>query len=220
MTKVHLDAGERARRINSYFSSYRERLELLEQMWSDPRVQCYNDAHMPEEAELKDGAVFIAGPTSRHQILEYNYRCEAVGHLREAGFAGYIYVPEPRGKEFADDFTERGYIHKWESDRLFGKATKKVFWIPRMADELLGLNTNLEFGIALGMILAGSRIDLFVGWPEGAERMGLPNHYSSELASQKRYDSLRSLCFAVMGKLSPEDSWLVEEADDDAQPAP
>ena len=206
MPKINLDAAESARRINSYLSSCRNRLELLEQMWSDPRVQCYNDAVMPSEAELQDGAVFIAGPTSRRQILEYNYRCEAVGHLREAGFKGYIYVPEPRGKEFGDDFTERGYIHKWESDRLFAKATKKVFWIPRMADELLGLSTNLEFGIALGMLLAGSQIELFVGWPENAQRMGLPDHYSTLLAGQKRYDSLRSMCFAIMGKLSPEDS--------------
>lgn len=203
MTKTNFDAGERARRINSYLVSYRERLELLEQMWSDPRVQCYNDAHMPHKTELKDGAVFIAGPTSRHQILEYNYRSEAVGHLREAGYAGFIYVPEPRGKEFVDDFTERGYIHKWESDRLFAKATKKVFWIPRMADELLGLNTNLEFGIALGMLLAGSRMNVFVGWPESAERMALLNHYSTKLAGQKRYDSLRSMCFAIAGKRSP-----------------
>ena len=218
MTQINLDAGERARRINSYLSSYRDRLELLEQMWNDPRVQCYNDAQMPTAAELSDGAVFIAGPTSRHQILEYNYRCEAVAHLREAGFTGYIYVPEPRGKELGDDFTERGYIHKWESDRLFAQATTKIFWIPRMGDELLGLNTNLECGIALGMILAGSKIDLFVGWPENAERMGLPNHYATELAGQKRYDTLRSMCFAVMGKLSPEEAWLVEDEDD--APAP
>ena len=216
MIKSTFDAAERARRINSYLSSYRERLELLEQMWSDPRVQCYNDAQMPPQNELVDGAVFIAGPTSRHQILEYNYRCEAVGHLREAGFAGYIYVPEPRGKEYGDDFTERGYIHKWESDRLFARGTKKIFWVPRKADELLGLNTNLEFGIALGMILAGSRIDLFVGWPESAERMGLPNHYATELATQKRYDSLRSMCFAVMNKLSPEESWLIDDEEDRA----
>ena len=171
---------------------------------------------MPPKAKLKDGAVFIAGPTSRHQILEYNYRSEAVGHLREAGFTGYIYVPEPRGKEFGDDFTERGYIHKWESDRLFAKGTKKVFWIPRMADELLGLNTNLEFGIALGMLLAGSYIDLFVGWPESAERIGLPNHYSTELAGQKCYDSLRNMCFAIAGKISPEDSMLDDEQGDSA----
>ncbi len=214
MTQIHLDAGERTRGINSYLSSYRDRLELLEQMWNDPRVQCYSDAQMPSEAELKEGAVFIAGPTSRHQILEYNYRCEAVGHLREAGFAGFIYVPEPRGRGERGDFTDRANIHHWESSRLCAPKTKKVFWVPRMADELLGLNTNLEFGIALGMLLSGSRIDLFVGWPESAERMGLPNHYATELAMQRRYDSLRSMCFAVMNKLPPEEAWLVEDEDD------
>jgi hypothetical protein len=194
------------------------RLVLLEEMWSDPYVQCYNDKGLPGRDELEDGSVFLAGPTSRHQTLEYNWRCEAVAYLREAGFKGFIYVPEPRGLEKKDaDFTDREYIHYWESYRLFGPgmktgATLKVVWIPRDADELLGLNTNLEFGIILGKVSADEEMSIFVGWPDLAERMGLPAHYSVVLQGVKRHNTLRRLCYAVMGKVPPED--LVDLDDD------
>ena len=72
-------------------------LELLKRMWNDPRVQFYDDSEMPPDKELADGSAFLVGPTSRHQLLEYNWRCQAVNHLRNAGFKGIIYVPEPRG---------------------------------------------------------------------------------------------------------------------------
>lgn len=205
---MHHRTEEQKERMGSYILPRFERLTLLEKMWNDPRVQLYNDREMPSESEFKDGAVFIAGPTSRHQILESNYRCEAVELIREAGFRGYIYCPEPRGLEHGADFTDRSYIHKWESSRLFAPKTLKMFWIPRKADELLGLNTNLEFGIALGMIFAhmpGARVQTFIGWPDEAERMGLPNHYAVLLAGLKRYKLLKDLCVAVAeaGKAFP-----------------
>lgn len=197
----------------TYLDAHRTKLTLLERMWADPRVQCYNDKELPSRRdELEFGSVFLAGPTSWRQILEYNWRCEAVAYLREAGFGGFIYVPEPRGLEKKGDFTERNYIHYWESERFFGPtlktgATHKIFWIPREADELLGLNTNLEFGIILGMIAAGKSVaSLFVGWPDEAERMGLPEHYSVVLQGVKRHNTLRRLCYAVMNKVPPEDS--------------
>jgi hypothetical protein len=77
-------------------------------------------------------------------------------------------------------------------------ATHVAFWIPRKADELLGLNTNLELGVFLGLAL-GNNLDgqhLFVGWPPRAERMGLPNHYLN-MAGMDRYSELKELCEAV-----------------------
>jgi hypothetical protein len=187
--------------MREYIDRHTRQLELLEAMWADPLVQCYNDNAKPSVGgERKLGSVFLAGPTSRHQILECGWRGQAVAYLREAGFKGYIYVPEPRGQEVASDFTERGYIHNWESSRLL-HATNAVFWIPRKADELLGLNTNFEFGIFVGKMLSHSiHSSIFFGWPPEAERMGLPNHYAVELAGGTRFTTLHGLCYAAAGK--------------------
>jgi hypothetical protein len=180
-----------ASRISQYLQSRKERLVLLEAMWNDPKVQLYNDAELPPEDSSP--SVFLNGPTSHHQILELNHRCLSVKYLRDAGFAGWIFAPEPRGQEEADDFTERGYIHEWESSRR-ARASCNSFWIPRDGNEMLGLNTNLELGIELGKVTAGMQGQkVFVGWPDDALRMGLPSHYR-QLAGLILYRNQRVMC--------------------------
>lgn len=196
-----------APRVLQYLKARRDRLELLEKMWNDPRVYCYNDQFMPTQNEEfgQECSVFLAGPTSRHQILEYNWRCEAVAYLREAGWKWHIFVPEPRGLEQASDFPDSTYIHWWESYRLL-KATHPVFWIPRNSHELLGLNTNFEQGYMVREVLArGPHANLFIGSPKDAERMGLPRHYTFGRTWLKEYDTLRRLCYGVLGTVPPED---------------
>jgi hypothetical protein len=183
-------------RVKKYIDYHSERLQFMSRMFNDPRVQCYNDEELPPANELEEGSIFLAGPTSRNFVLTFNWRCLAVKYLRDGGFKGWIYVPEPRGFEEKGDFTERGYIHLWESERLFS-ATHKIFWIPRFGTELLGLNTNLELGIILGMLLSKAPLSVFIGWPQGAERMGLPNHYIA-LAGYPVYETLEALCASVI----------------------
>lgn len=187
--------------VDAYGEKTFDRLELLWGMWEDPLVQCYNDEQKPSASEEQEnGSLFLAGPTSRHQVLECNWRCEAVSYLRSAGFKGYIYVPEPRGEESSSDFTDRSYIHNWESSRLLN-ATHVVFWIPRKADELLGLNTNLELGIFIGKMQSGMLgTKLFIGWPPKAERMGLPYHYAVERCGCRQFETLQGLCYAAAGQ--------------------
>jgi hypothetical protein len=182
-------------RIKDYVENYSILLDLVQRMWHDPLVQCYNDEEMLPE-RYRTPSVFLAGPTSRTFILDFNWRCRAVQYLRDEGFKGCIYVPEPRGIEKKGDFTERGYIHHWESSRLFS-ATHKVFWVPRSGVEMLGLNTNLELGIILGMALSQKPLSVFIGWPPEAERLGLPNHYAHERAKCTIYTNLGDLCAAV-----------------------
>jgi len=196
-------------RQHSYLWRAEQLQKQLHTMWQDKRVQLYNDENLPGDIE-EVPSVFLAGPTSRNQILECNWRCEAVRMLREAGFIGWIFCPEPRGQELANDFTERSYIHTWESSRLMC-ANHVTFWIPRKADELLGLNTNLELGIFLGMLIAHNELRktpfdkpkgrfvrqiVHVGWPSQAERMGLPKHYV-EIAGLNYHTELLSLCKAI-----------------------
>lgn len=183
-------------RVASHVNHHLTLLDLMQRMWSDPRVQCYNDQALPPPNELQDGSAFLAGPTSRNFILTFNWRCRAVQYLRDAGFKGWIYVPEPRGVEEKGDFTERGYIHFWESNRLFS-ATHKAFWIPRSGVELLGLNTNLELGIIIGMALSQRPLPVFIGWPPNAERMGLPRHYANVCAGYQIYQTLEAMCAAI-----------------------
>lgn len=187
-----------SQRTSAYMGQHVSQLVLLRNMWADDRVQCYDDAELPPKESLQNfESVFLAGPTSRHQLIEYNWRCEAVSHLRQSGFRGFIFVPEPRGGEREGDFTERGVIHQWEASRLLS-SSQVLFWIPRDKNELLGLNTNLELGIFIGRVLFSKLpTNVFIGWPNNAERMGLPEYYATELAGLKRYETLEELCSVV-----------------------
>lgn len=178
-----------------YLSVHTTMLAELKAMWEDPKVQLYDDKELP--IDMSEGSVFLAGPTSRNQILHCNWRSHAVWLLRHYGFTGWIFCPEPRGVEVTGDFTEKSYIHKWESKRLIG-ATQVAFWIPRKADELLGLNTNFELGMSVkrAELDEDYRKKLFVGWPHDAERMGLPEHYM-EMSKVYRYTSLEELCQTI-----------------------
>lgn len=183
-----------------FISFLHHKLESLEEMWGDRKIQFYNDKKLLAKEKLAQdgGAVFLAGPTSRDQILECNWRSEAVSLLRASGFGGWIYVPEPRGEAIPGDFTDHQEMYEWESSRLLS-ATHVVFWIPRDAKELLGLNTNLELGMFIGKVMSRSLPlgqALFVGWPKSAQRMGLPRHYL-EKTGMTIYSDLCTLCHAV-----------------------
>lgn len=184
--------------IDAYRAVIHQKLALLQTMWADEKVQCYNDTAMPQPecSAERVPAIFLAGPTSRAQILQHNWRSEAVALLRKYGWKGWVYVPEPRGLEQPGDFTEAEEIYTWESDRLFA-ASSTVFWIPRDGGELLGLNTNLELGMMLrDIVLLDMNDRLFLGWPPEAKRMGLPNHYRTRFGIE-HYCDLESLCFAA-----------------------
>lgn len=171
-------------------------------MWADPKTQCYNDKDLPSATELKkSGSVFLYGPTSRNFLLEFAWRPNAHHVLRGRGYNGWIFVPEPRGAEEKGDFTDRTYIHEWESKRG-DVATDLAFWIPRNSHELLGLNTNLELGRVIGLVEANALDEkrVFIGWPESAERMGLPNHYAMKRLELKHYPTLPEMCRAIARK--------------------
>lgn len=177
-------------RIAEYITRHLEHLNLLEAMWNDPKVQLYNDVELPTDGLP---SVFLNGPTSRRQILEFNHRCQSVKYLRDAGFTGWIFVPEPRGQEEPGDFTEQGFIHEWESSRRL-YASCNSFWVPRDDGEMLGLNTNFEWGYNTAQMIYGSTGQfMVVGWPEYAKRMGLPRHYTNR-AKAPIFSSQQSMC--------------------------
>lgn len=185
--------------FGDFFQTHRDRLSHIDAMWSDPKVQCYDDKDIPLAVkEGREKALFLAGPTSRRQIPYFMWRAEAVHLLRLSGYAGWIYVPEPRGVAYAEDFTASKPIYTWESDRLL-TADDAVFWIPRDDGELLGINTPLENGILMSMTsAAASNRRLWVGWPENTKRgVGLTEHYMVHFKIGVPFYDLAELCFEV-----------------------
>lgn len=188
--------------IEASVSFMRGQVARVEAMWRDPFVQMYQDKDIPDDGR---DMMFLEGPTSRAQHINNNYRSQQVEWLREAGYDGWIFVPETRGlrafyEKVGDlhDFTEKDYIHLWESSRIKRSRIISV-WLPRDSGDQLGLNTNLELGIEIGKIMAvgpQSNRHVFVGHPPNAERMGLPRHYIDSV-ELKPYSDLKTMCFAM-----------------------
>ncbi len=174
--------------IESVLRAISEDARLMQCMWEDPRVQMYQDAELPlNDPFFKSwGAVFLLGPTSRNQLIEFNWRKFVVAYLRWAGFSGWIYVPENRGgygKEWNAGLAGEFDAPEWETARWLHPGTRAtISWIPRDEHELLGLNTNWEEGFQCGAVEHGAPHEgIFIGWPDNAKRMKLPNHYLARM---------------------------------------
>ena len=188
--------------VEASVAALREQIARIYAMWRDPFVQMYQDKDIPDDGR---DMMFLEGPTSRTQHIGHNYRSQQVKWVREAGYDGWIFVPETRGleafyKEVGDshDFTEKKYVHFWESSRIKKSRIISV-WLPRDSGDQLGLNTNLELGIEIGKIMAAGRQPdrhVFAGYPPGAERMGLPQHYMEGIELEP-YSDLKIMCFRM-----------------------
>lgn len=197
--------------IQSSVDHLKSKVALLEAMWRDPFVQMYQDKELPTDGRE---SVFLEGPTSRKEHINHNYRSQQVSLLRGFGWDGWIFVPETRGlvqfygRATGYDFTEKEYIHNWESSRIMA-SSRVSCWIPRDNEDQLGLNTNLELGIEIGRKLERLELErflghlptparkLFIGWPSSAQRMGLPKHYVDLLRYVTIYDQLDTMCKAI-----------------------
>lgn len=135
--------------------------------------------------------VFLAGPTVRgnQQHLQPSWRFEACAHLRDFGFCGNVIIPE-----FTDvtqsDKGEEDWIIPWEMEGMEA-ADLVVFWVPR-TKELIGLNTNFEFGYWLSK--APEKV--VYGRPEGSFRTKYLDVMFDMFgdASEVIYDDLGALC--------------------------
>lgn len=176
----------------------KEMIQLAEDMWRDPLVYHYQDLSLAPDGT---NSVFLAGPSSREDVLEYKWRIYAVKYLREAGFKGVIYVPEPR----EDDWTFKGSfpmpIVKWESDRILS-ATIAFFWLPRHPVQLPGRVTNTELGIHLGMAHENPDFKerMIFGCPEDAWKVKPEKHYAN-LFGVEVFEDLKTMCQGVVRKI-------------------
>lgn len=177
-----------------YINSRRRHLDLLRLMWEDSLVLCYNDRDMPKDGEgTHFKTIFLAGPTSRNQNLESEWRSIAVSMLRDYGFNGYIYVPEPRGQEREGDF-DSGFVNNWKTSRSMS-ASLIIFWMPRNVADLTDVDARFELDFSLGRRISNNHDtqELFIGFDDDTIQMDPVSHYV-KMTGVNIFKDLQLLC--------------------------
>ncbi|MEM7152005.1 MAG: nucleoside 2-deoxyribosyltransferase domain-containing protein [Myxococcota bacterium] len=86
-------------------------------------------------------SVFLAGPTPRSLDVP-SWRPQCLELLEAQGFAGVVFVPEPRDGVFVGSYDEQ---IDWELQAL-ARADCILFWVPRDLETMPAFTTNVEFG--------------------------------------------------------------------------
>ena len=169
-------------------------LNLTGAMWDDPQVYHYQELlNVPADIP----SLFLAGPSSRDDVLEFKWRPLAVHFLRYHGFQGIIVVPEPRENDWSFKETFPTEIVSWERKRLLLQVQKAVFWIPRHQIQLPGRVTNTELGFLAGMAYVDPKRfkqRLVWGYPETAWKVKSEDHWVHEVAGIEPWHNLEAMC--------------------------
>lgn len=132
----------------------------------------------------------LCGPTPRDEQTP-SWRPEALAILRELGFEGLVYVPEPSdGKWDGDDLDKWRDQVEWEEEAL-NRADVIVFWIPREFPKMLGLTTNDEWGFwkHSGKVVLGTS--------PGAMAVRYQRYYANKYRASTNTDLLETLKHAI-----------------------
>jgi len=98
----------------------------------------------PDSGDMKveGNSIFLAGPTPR-SVEVMPWRPVAIDILQDLGFKGTVFVPER--KDWSVKFNYDDQV-QWELNCL-ELASCIAFWVPRHLNDMLGLTTNVEFGL-------------------------------------------------------------------------
>ena len=97
-----------------------------------------------QKIEIGKESIFLAGPIPRKNEVK-NWKEDAIKYLEILKYDGIVYIPEKQNKKVVEgDLDETN----WEINAMTN-AKKIVFWIPRKFPDMLGLTTNIEFGMWL-----------------------------------------------------------------------
>lgn len=113
--------------------------------------------------------LFLAGPTPRDQGVQ-GWRTEALQILKELGFDGHVFIPEPRDGKWLENYEIQ---IEWEEEGL-NRADAIVFWVPREFPTMPALTTNIEWGEW------GSSGKVLWGAPETAKQVRYPEYYAKK----------------------------------------
>lgn len=176
-----------------------EMLDLTCAMWDDPKVYHYQNLELiPSDIP----SVFLYGPSSREDVLEFKWRPYAVHFLRKSGFSGLIVVPEPRNNDWSFKSTFPVPIVSWEAIRLLG-VTVAMGWIPRHQTQLPGRVTNTEHAFLGGMAYAAPerfKERIVWGYPHDAWKVKSEHHWIGNIAGIQPFHDLEVMCQHVASK--------------------
>lgn len=124
----------------------------------------------PTRRGVTPNSIFLAGPTPRDKNVQ-GWRQEALEILEEAGYTGYVFVPQDENWGWCGDYQRQV---EWEWQAL-GRAERVLFWVPRNLENMPAFTTNVEFGF-----MAATWPDRVVlGFPEGSPK----NRYLASIAN-------------------------------------
>ncbi len=143
--------------------------------------------------DMGSKSIFLMGPTLRKDGVaagHISWRVEALKHLEEAGFDGYVYVPEPPDQTWQWDYVDQV---DWERMGLT-HATVIAAWVCRDMDILPGFTTNVEFG----RYVTSKRF--VYGRPDGAPKTQYLDWLYSAEGHGSPFNSLEMLMFDAAGR--------------------
>jgi len=164
---------------------------MSNQVWKSGLKVVYAKEDLPTELVK---SIMLCGPTPRDLEVP-SWRPEALKLLETLGYDGHVFVPEPRDGKFTGDYIDQV---EWE-DRALQMADVIVFWVPRSNPKMLGLTTNIEWG------LWADTGKCVLGTPTGAEhvrylqwmatKMKVPNYSTLEATLQEAVEKLGAGAF-------------------------
>lgn len=138
--------------------------------------------------------IFLAGPTPRGDAT--SWRSEAIQLLKDMGYDGHVFVPEPKNGFWAEN-----YIHQVEWEDEFLRAADVIaFWVPRdmkgthgegNGSPMPALTTNDEWGVwkNSGKVVWGA--------PDWADHVSYQNYHAKKLKVPQAKSLRETLRLAV-----------------------
>ncbi len=138
--------------------------------------------------EIKQPAIFLAGPTARLEKPVPSWRLDAVKELEQRQFDGTVFIPE------YDTFHPmRSYTAQveWEWEALHS-SNVIVFWVPRDLETLPAFTTNVEFGFYLG------KKEIVYGRPNNSPKNQYLDWLFTKVVGGKPHETLENTISAAL----------------------